>query len=106
VEAPFDDLISTLEDKDCDAIMSSMTVTPERSERVAFVEYMIAGAGPDDATQETGTADLRLGIAVRPADDELRDAIQDSIDDMYADDTMVKLLEQWDAADYVLPDPA
>lgn len=104
VSTPFDDLISTLDDKGCDAIMSSMTVTEARSSQVSFVEYMIAGAGPEDAATSNEDDVPRLGIATRKADDELNNAIQVTVDDMYDDGTMVKLLEQWDAANYVLPE--
>lgn len=39
----FDGIIGALEAKKCDAIISSMNVTPEREKQVAFVEYMTIG---------------------------------------------------------------
>lgn len=58
----FDGIIGALQSKKCDAIISSMNVTPERSEQVAFVEYMTIGQA----------------VAVSP---DMKDTIQ-SLDDL------------------------
>ena len=39
----FDGIIAALEARQCDAILSSMTVTPERSKQVTFVKYAKVG---------------------------------------------------------------
>lgn len=41
----FDSLLDALESGQVDAIISSMTITPERSERADFIEYFEAGSG-------------------------------------------------------------
>jgi polar amino acid transport system substrate-binding protein len=45
---------------------------------------------------------LPVGIAIRKTDTELRDAVQKAIDDMYEDGTMKKILDKWNAADFML----
>jgi polar amino acid transport system substrate-binding protein len=43
VNTPFDELIPSLREERFDVIISSMTVTPERSRQVGFLEYFQAG---------------------------------------------------------------
>ena len=43
VNTPFDELIPSLLEERFDLIISSMTVTPERSQRIGFLEYFQAG---------------------------------------------------------------
>jgi polar amino acid transport system substrate-binding protein len=44
VETPFGDLIPALESGEVDAVMSGLTITPERNRRVAFVgPYLVSG---------------------------------------------------------------
>jgi polar amino acid transport system substrate-binding protein len=47
---------------------------------------------------------LPVGIALRKDDTELRDQIQAAIDEMYADGTMMEILEKWQLQDFVLPE--
>lgn len=185
----FDGIIAALLAKKCDAIISSMNVTPEREKQVAFVEYLNIGqslmvlkgknadvAGLDDLAGKSvavqiGTtlkdaldaknkeleasgsdpieivsfpdadaaanalrtdkvdvffadapvvADyinkapdefsfagepidpLPVGIALRPGDTELVDAVQEAMDAMYADGGMDEILEQWKISDFAL----
>jgi len=187
----FDAIIPALQSKRCDAIISSMNVTPEREKQVGFVRYMEIGqsfmvaAGNTDAPQtlndlsgmtvavQVGTtlkdsldteskrlkadgkkgidvktfpdggaaaaalkadkvdvffadspvvADyvnkdgdsfafggepidpLPVGIAMRTDDGELRDAVQNAMDEMYQDGSMVKLLSKWKVQDFALAD--
>lgn len=185
----FDSIIPSLEAKKCDAIISSMNVTPEREAQVKFVEYMEIGqslmvqadsddevasledlsgksvavqvgttlkdaldttskelksAGKDEIDVQTfpdaGAAanalktdkvdvffadspivaeyvnkdadtfafagapidPLPVGIAIRPGDKELYEAVQDAIDEMYEDGTMEDLLKEWHVEDFML----
>lgn len=185
----FDAIIPSLDAKKCDAIISSMNVTPEREKQVAFVEYMAIGqslmvpkgkesgvSGLDDlagmsvavqvgttlkdaldakstelegagkegidvqtfpdagaaaAALKAGKVDvffadspvvaeyvnkdeasfafagepidpLPVGIATRLDDEELHDAIQDAVEAMYADGTMVDILTEWNVQDFAL----
>jgi polar amino acid transport system substrate-binding protein len=70
VEKPFGQLLGTLEAGEVDAVMSGMTMTPERNVRVAFVgPYMVSGksilttsaalAAIDEAS-DIDQADIRL----------------------------------------------
>jgi polar amino acid transport system substrate-binding protein len=45
VSAPFDTIITSLNDKRFDVVMSSMNHTPERAKRVDFIDYMTASQG-------------------------------------------------------------
>jgi polar amino acid transport system substrate-binding protein len=58
----FDGIIGALQAKKCDAIISSMNVTPEREQQVAFVKYMTIGQAvavpPKDAGTINSLADL------------------------------------------------
>ena len=47
---------------------------------------------------------LPVGIALRKDNTELRDQIQAAIDEMYADGTMMEILEKWQLQDFVLPE--
>lgn len=47
---------------------------------------------------------LPVGIAVRKDNTELRDQIQAAIDEMYADGTMMEILEKWQLQDFALPE--
>jgi polar amino acid transport system substrate-binding protein len=47
---------------------------------------------------------LPVGIAVRKDNTELRDQIQAAIDEMYADGTMMEILETWQLQDFALPE--
>lgn len=181
----FDGIIGALLAKKCDAIISSMNVTPEREKQVAFVEYMTIGqavavkpelkgtiqslddlAGKTVAVQlgttlgaaiakanktldkpikvknfpDAGAAanalmngsvdaffsdapviadyvnkqpevfaiggtqidELPAGIALRPGDTELIDAVQDAVDDMYDDGTMEKIFAKWSVDSFLL----
>lgn len=49
---------------------------------------------------------LPVGIALRKESTELRDQIQMAIDEMYADGTMMTILETWQLQDFALPDAA
>lgn len=185
----FDAIIPSLQAKKCDAIISSMNITPEREKQVAFTEYLTIGQSlmvKAGNTKDVGTLDdlggmsvavqvgttlkaaldakskeltntggkkidvqtfpdagaaaaalatskvdvffadspvvadyvnkqpdqfafagepidpLAVGIAVRPADKELHDAITDAIYAMYEDGAMHKLLEQWKIGDFAL----
>lgn len=183
----FDAIIPSLKGKKCDAIISSMNVTPERQTEVDFVEYMEIGqsimvqageaegidsledlagrsvavqvgttlkdaldAVNEDADEEidvqtfpdAGAAvqalkrdrvdaffadspvvadyinkdegafefagepidPLPVGIAIRPDDTELHDAVQEAIDSMYEDGTMEELLSDWNVEDFMLAD--
>ena len=51
----FDGIIGALQAKKCDAIISSMNVTEEREEQVAFVEYMTIGQAVAVAPDAEGT---------------------------------------------------
>jgi polar amino acid transport system substrate-binding protein len=46
---------------------------------------------------------LPVGIAFRKESTELRDQIQEAIDAMYADGTMLEILETWQLQDFALP---
>jgi polar amino acid transport system substrate-binding protein len=46
------------------------------------------------------------GIAFRKDSTDLRDQIQSAIDAMYADGTMIKILEKWNLQDFSLPEAA
>lgn len=189
----FDAIIPALQSKKCDAIISSMNVTPEREKEVSFVPYMAVGqslmvatgegegienlddlagksvavqvgttlkdaldakskefedagedpidvqtfpdAGAAAAALKTDKVDvffgdspvvadyvvkdeesfefagepidpLDVGIALRTEDTELQDAVQDAIDEMYEDGTMVDLLSEWNVEDFVLAEEA
>jgi len=47
---------------------------------------------------------LPVGIALRKDNTELRDQIQTAIDEMYADGTMMEILEKWQLQDFALPE--
>ena len=47
---------------------------------------------------------LPVGIASRKDNTELRDQIQAAIDEMYADGTMMEILEKWQLQDFALPE--
>jgi polar amino acid transport system substrate-binding protein len=47
---------------------------------------------------------LPVGIALRKDSTELRDQIQAAIDEMYADGTMMEILEKWQLQDFALPE--
>jgi polar amino acid transport system substrate-binding protein len=47
---------------------------------------------------------LPVGIALRKDNTELRDQIQAAIDEMYADGTMMEILEKWQLQDFALPE--
>lgn len=47
---------------------------------------------------------LPVGIALRKDNTELRDQIQAAIDEMYADGTMIEILEKWQLQDFALPE--
>jgi polar amino acid transport system substrate-binding protein len=49
---------------------------------------------------------LPVGIAFRKDQTELRDQVQAAIDAMYADGTMMKILEKWNLQDFALPEAA
>jgi polar amino acid transport system substrate-binding protein len=185
----FDAIIPALQSKKCDAIISSMNVTPEREKEVAFVPYMAVGqslmvakgegegienlddlAGKDVAVQvgttlkdalsakskeltaagkdpidiqtfpDAGAAaaalktdkvdvffgdspvvadyvvkdgesfefagepidPIEVGIALRTGDSDLQKAVQDAVDEMYEDGTMVDILSRWNVEDFVL----
>lgn len=105
VQQDFDDLIPTLVSGGCDAIISSMTTTKARRDKVLFVEYLVAGtSGTSDSARDVGTDAPRLGIAVRKQDVHLHEAIQVVVDEMFADGTMPGLLKQWDVDRAALPD--
>lgn len=42
-DTPFDQIITALQDRSCDAIISFMNDTPQRRQLVAFVDYLAAG---------------------------------------------------------------
>ncbi|MCW2956108.1 MAG: basic amino acid transporter substrate-binding protein [Thermoleophilia bacterium] len=74
----FDAIIPALQSNKCDAIMSSMNVTPEREREVAFVEYMeigqslmvLAEDGPDVSTLDdlSGlTVAVQVGTTLKDA---------------------------------------
>ena len=91
----FDNIIPALDAKKCDAIISSMNVTPEREKQVDFVEYMEIGqslmvpTGDEDKVSsledlagmsvavQSGTT---LGDALKKQSKELEDAGKDPID--------------------------
>lgn len=189
----FDAIIPSLQSKKCDAIISSMNVTPEREKEVAFVEYMEIGqslmvprgeaegietlddlagmsvavqvgttlkdaldakskeleaagddgidvqtfpdAGAAAAALKTDRVDvffadspvvadyvvkdeesfefagepidpLPVGIALRKEDTELQDAVQEAMDAMYEDETILDLLSEWNVQDFALSDDA
>ncbi len=91
----FDAIIPALQSKKCDAIISSMNVTPEREKEVAFVEYMEIGqslmvpAGNEDGIESlddlAGRAvAVQVGTTLKDALDakskELEGAGEDPID--------------------------
>jgi polar amino acid transport system substrate-binding protein len=45
---------------------------------------------------------LPVGIAFRKDSTELRDQVQAAIDEMYADGTMMEILETWNLQDFAL----
>jgi polar amino acid transport system substrate-binding protein len=49
---------------------------------------------------------LPVGIALRKDNTELRDQIQEAIDEIYADGTMMTILEEWQLQDFALPGTA
>src|SRR5690606_8915322 len=59
----FDGIIGALQAKKCDAIISSMNVTPEREQQVAFVEYMILGQAVAVAPDKAGTIESLEDLA-------------------------------------------
>jgi polar amino acid transport system substrate-binding protein len=181
----FDGIIGALLANKCDAIISSMNVTPEREEQVAFVEYMNIGQAVAVAPEDEGTIEslddlagktvavqlgttlgaaideanksldekievrsfpdagaaaaalktdkvdaffsdapviadyvnkdpesfamggtqidvLPAGIAMRPGDTELVEAVQDAIDAMYEDGTLEEIFAKWKVDDFLL----
>jgi polar amino acid transport system substrate-binding protein len=181
----FDGIIGALLAGRCDAIISSMNVTPERAEQVSFVEYMLIGqavavapadegtitsledlsgklvavqlgttlgaaireanrdldtpirvrsfpdAGSAASALQNGSVDaffsdapvvadyvnkqptvfaiggtqideLPAGIAMRPGDTELIEAVQQAIDDMYADGTIEEIFAEWNVDEFLL----
>ncbi|MCW2921473.1 MAG: binding-protein-dependent transport system, secreted component [Thermoleophilia bacterium] len=189
----FDAIIPALQSKKCDAIISSMNVTPEREKEVAFVPYMAVGqslmvtkgegegienlddlagkavavqvgttlkdalekksdelkgdgkdpidvqtfpdAGAAAAALKTDKVDvffgdspvvadyvvkdeesfefagepidpIEVGIAMRTDDTKLQDAVQDAVDAMYEDGTMVDILARWNVEDFALDSEA
>lgn len=77
----FDAIIPSLQSEKCDAIMSSMNVTPEREEQVSFVEYMEIGQslmvqqgegeGIDDLDDLSGkSVAVQVGTTLKDALDE------------------------------------
>lgn len=76
----FDAIIPSLQAKRCDAIISSMNVTPEREKEVAFVEYMEIGQslmvpaeGAEDITTLEDLAGLSVAVQVGTT---LKDALE------------------------------
>jgi polar amino acid transport system substrate-binding protein len=47
---------------------------------------------------------ILVGIAFNKDNTELRDQVRTVIDEMYADGTMIEILERWQLADFALPD--
>lgn len=47
---------------------------------------------------------ILVGIALRKDSTELRDQIQAAVDEMYADGTMMDILEKWELAAFALPE--
>ncbi len=189
----FDGIIAAILGNQCDAIISSMNITPERAEQVDFVPYLemgqslvvptgnplgiasleslcgiaagaqvgttflealeAASAACEEAGEEpisiTGfpsdtdgilalQADrvdahmtdspvaayyiaqaegaleiggevidpILVGIAFNKENAELRDQVQTAVDELYADGTMMTILEEWQLQDFALPDAA
>ncbi len=183
----FDGIIGALLANRCDAIISSMNVTPEREEQVEFVEYMTIGQAVAVAPEDEGTIqsledlagmtvavqlgttlgaaieeankdlddpivvrsypdagaaasalqtdrvdaffsdapvvadyvnkqpdafaiggtqidELPAGIALRPGDTELIEAVQEAIDAMYEDGTIREIFEEWSVDQFLLDD--
>lgn len=90
----FDAIIPALNGKKCDAIMSSMNITPEREQEVAFVPYMEIGQSLMVRAGEGGDIDgldsltgldvgVQVGTTLKDALDakseELKDAGKDPI---------------------------
>lgn len=181
----FDGIIGALQAKKCDAIVSSMNVTEERTKQVDFVEYMTIGQAvavpPDDEGKvnsiedlagktvavQVGTTlkalidkenedldpkitvrsfpdagaaasalktdkvdaffadapvvadyvnkdpgsfaiggtqidELPAGIALRKGDTELQQAVQDAVDEMYADGAIEKIFAKWKVDSFLL----
>jgi ABC-type amino acid transport substrate-binding protein len=107
VETEFDAILDELDQGRCDAVIASITMTPERMQRAAFVPYLMGTRenpdvpeGPDAEVPDPDAPPI--GIATRRDDEQLQGEIEDAIDSMYADGTMRSLLEQWDATQFLL----
>lgn len=109
VEVEFDSILDSLDDGDCDAVVASLAMTPERTQRAAMVPYLSGTtedpSKPEGPDREVPDPDAPpLGIAVRSDDVDLRADIEQAVEDMYGDGTMRSLLEQWDAGAFLLED--
>ena len=61
----------------------------------------------DPETFEIGDAvidPILVGIAINKDNTELRDQVQTAVDEMYADGTMMDILEKWELPDFALPE--
>lgn len=110
VEVEFDELLDSLVDRECDAVVASLASTPERIERVRMVPYLSGTAEdpsqPEGPGREVPDPDAPpIGMAVRQDDAELASDIETTIEAMYADGTMKSLLDQWDAGAFALDSP-
>jgi polar amino acid transport system substrate-binding protein len=76
----FDAIIPALDAKRCDAIISSMNVTPERQKQVGFVTYMEIGQSlmvPADSKEDIASLDDLAGMKVAvQSGTTLRDALE------------------------------
>ena len=86
----FDGIIGALQAKKCDGIVSSMNVTEEREEQVAFVEYMTIGQAVAVAADEAGTINsledlggktvaVQVGTTLKALIDEENEAFDEKV---------------------------
>lgn len=109
-EVEFDAILDELDDGACDVAIASIAMTDDRTERAAFVPYLTGtrddpeAASPAEAAVPDPDAPP-IGIASRSDEVDLHVDLQSAIGELYADGTMRDVLEQWDAAAFLL-DPA
>jgi polar amino acid transport system substrate-binding protein len=85
INTGFDGIISSLQTKDGDVIMSAMTITPERQEEIDFIPYINVGTGIlVEAGNPEGIAELGdlCGLTVAVQEGTIQ---QDMLEDLNAD---------------------
>ena len=97
VELPFHELLPSLESGKIDAVMSGMTITPERNLKAAFVgPYMISGKSILTKNKELSSADEAEDIDmdhIRVA--AMKGTTSEKFVSMYIDEASVTLVENY-----------